>query len=310
MVRFATCGCLLVVAGALAVVGAAPTTQVNVPPLAAKLQKTVKFTGAEADPKEPLQELLDHLSDRYEVPFDVNEAAFKADGLEDVLRTPVLEKPLPKMGNVRLDLVLRKVLARVPAGSGATFVARGNVVEITTRDSLVKEIWGENYQGPYLPLVNISFEKRPLEEALKDLAAATEYNILLDGRAAEKAQLPVSGKFDNTPLDTTVRLLADAADLRPFLVDNVIYVTAPERVRQLEGQGKPEAPTMPPAAGGVGGLGAAGGLGAVGGGGMLGGGLGALGVGGGGIQGGEPQQGPRVGQGRWFVRPGNSPAGM
>src|SRR5262249_1285354 len=98
------------------------------------------------------------------------------------------------------------------------------------------EIWGKDYQGPFLPLVQNTFEKKALEKVLRELADECEFSIVLDGRVEDKAKAVVSGRFQNTPLDTAVRLLADMADLKPFLVDNVLYVTSKENAALLEEQ--------------------------------------------------------------------------
>jgi hypothetical protein len=278
-----------------AVVLVARAEEKQAAPLSARLKQPVDFKGIDADPKMTLEEALDLLAKEYGLKFDVNEAAFKGEQAEDVLSKPVVEQSIRKMSHVPLAAVLRKVLARVPSESGATYILRDGTVEITTHASVIKEIWGDAYSGPYLPLVNATVDKRPLEDALKELAAATEYNIVLDSRSAEKAKIPVSATFANTPLDTAVRLLADMADLKPFLVDNVIYVTTRERAKQMEEQDKPKTPTL---VGTAGGLGAVGGLGA----------LGALGGGGIGGFGGMAPGGPRIGRGRWGLQPASGPA--
>src|SRR5262245_15621050 len=62
--------------------------------LAGKLQQPTQFPPFE-DKKSTLQELLDFASDRYEVTFDINDAAFKNESLADVEATNVIaEKPL------------------------------------------------------------------------------------------------------------------------------------------------------------------------------------------------------------------------
>jgi hypothetical protein len=219
----------------------APVQEKKPEPLAAKLLRPVKFNGADADPKVTLQEQLDALADRYELSFDVNEPAFKAENVEDVQATPITVKAIPKMINVRLETVLRKVLSRIPSASGATYLIRRDTIEITTFAALRAEVWGASYPGPFLPLVHANFDKRPLEEALKQLAEQAEFNIVVDGRAAEEAKSPVSARLDNTPLDTAVRLLANIAGLKTFQVDNVIYVTTAENATQLEEQEKQKA---------------------------------------------------------------------
>jgi hypothetical protein len=207
-------------------------------PLAARLASRVTFSGVEADPNVPLQEVLDMLAARFDLAFAINEAAFKAEGVEDVKAAHVAEQGIPKMADTRLDTVLRRILARVPAGSGATYLLRADGIEITTGDRLMQEVWGITYAGPLLPLANASFEKRPLEDALRELADATDFTILVDAQAAEKARTPVTARLANVPLDTAVRLLADMADMRSFLVANTLYVTTRTKAAALEKQEK------------------------------------------------------------------------
>jgi hypothetical protein len=203
--------------------------------LAAKLQQPVNFPPVE-DKNTTFQELLDKVSDSFDVKIEVNDAAFKAEMVDDVASKAVAaDKPIRKMANVRLERVLRTILARVPY-PGTTYIIRRDAIEITTQNAVVLEIWGKDYQGPFLPLVQNTFEKQPLAKALRELAEDSEFTIVLDGRVEDKAKVAVSGRFLNTPLDTAVRLLADMADLKPFLVDNVLYVTTRENAALLEEQ--------------------------------------------------------------------------
>jgi hypothetical protein len=87
---------------------------------------------------------------------------------------------------------------------------------------------------PMLPLIQAEFEKRPLEEALKELASSAQVNIVVSAGAAEKAKLPVTASLLNVPVDTAVRILADMADLKPVLIDRVLYVTTRENAARLQ----------------------------------------------------------------------------
>jgi hypothetical protein len=103
-----------------------------------KLDQTVEFPGIKADPKMKLQELLDHLARQYGLTFDINEAAFRAEMVEDVGNKPVAEEPVPKMISVSLDTVLRKIMSRIPSQSGVTYVVRSDAIEITTRAYVIE----------------------------------------------------------------------------------------------------------------------------------------------------------------------------
>jgi RNA polymerase sigma factor (sigma-70 family) len=214
----------------------------------------VKFDGWENDPKSTLQEALDHLADRFDLTFDVNEAAFKAEMVEDVLAKPVAKKPIPKMINVRLETVLRKILARIPARSGATFLIREDTIELPTVAAVRAEL-GVEGERPLPPLATASFHDTPLEDALRELAQITECNIVLDARAGEAAQTPVSSNLANVPVDTAVRVLADMANLELVRLDNVLYVTTRENAARLRKEqerptsGRPTTPAASPPAG-------------------------------------------------------------
>jgi hypothetical protein len=237
MLRSAILWGLFLLLGAAVLSDAAPLSRAEdqrAESLAAKLQRASQLPPLD-DKNTTLQEVLDLVSDRHDITIDVNDVAFKVDGVNDVASSPLVqEKPLHIKKNARLEHALRLILARVPVD--ATFLLRRNSIEITTVAAAGREIWGKDYQGPYLPLVHNTFEKQPLEKVLRDLADESEFTIVLDGRVEDKAKVAVSGRFLNTPLDTAVRLLADMADLKPFLVDNVLYVTSKENAALLEEQ--------------------------------------------------------------------------
>ncbi len=234
-------GVLLAALGLLAWAGAdapkpapppAPAAE-KVEDLHTRLTQRVSFPGWE-DPKITLQEGLDHLAKLYNLTFDVNEKAFKHEQVLEVLKTEVASPvPLPAM-KVRLDTLLRKVLARIPAVSGATFLLRPDCIEITTGDFLRREVWGTADEGPFLPVVHLALDRRPLDEALRELAEQSEYNVVLDTSTAEKGKTSVSARMYNVPLDTAVRLLAGMAGLRLVQVDNVLYVTTKEGAEALD----------------------------------------------------------------------------
>jgi len=222
----------LFTAGALGVSGAppaaAPAPKLTPPPPdspALQLFKPLRFGGF-PDSETQLDDALSFFTKAYDVSFEVNDRAFREEQVEDVLKKPVGE--MKAMPAVSLDRVLRKVLGRLPAQSGAVYTLRADHIEITTRRMQIDEIWGR-YPGPYLPLVHADIEGRPLGEALRSLADQAGFSIVVDARAADRAKTAVSATFVNLPLDTAVRTLADMAGLKTTLNDNVLYVSAEER---------------------------------------------------------------------------------
>ncbi len=235
--RLAVC-VLLLLSGLLVLVPAGAEPARTAPPakleesLSAKLFRPVKFSGFD-DPGLKLKDALEKLSKDYAVEIEVNEPAFKATGMDDVLSAPVAEKPIRKSDRIRLDRLLRTILVRLPIPGGATYVLRRDGIEITTVQTARAQIWG-GHNGPFLPLVQATFEQKPLAEALREMAEQTEYNVVLDNRAGERGKAEVSARFVNTPLDTAVNFVADMVDLRTVLLDNVIYVTTRENAALME----------------------------------------------------------------------------
>jgi hypothetical protein len=205
-----------------------------------------------ADPQTHLGLVLNSLSQKYSrlgdnppfsLKFEIDVQAFKAEGIEDVAGFQVVKEiPLPKVINTTPRRFIALVLARVNVPSGAAIIVRDSFVEITTNKAVRKRIWG-NHPGPFLPLVHVRFEKKPLADALKVLAKQSEYNVLLDGKVGEKARTPITSEFSNLPLDSAVALLADMADLTTILQDNAIYVTMRRSAAQLKSELKPNNPT-------------------------------------------------------------------
>jgi hypothetical protein len=187
----------------------------------------------------------------------VNERAFEAekppggdDEVTNVLSTLVAKRRLPKMTGVRLSTVLKKILSRVPSQSGATFVVRPDHIEITTEAALRQEL-GLPYSAALLPLVTASFDKAPLADALKQISSSTGFNIVLDSAKLEKNQATVTANLQNVPVDTAVRILAEMADMRAVLLDNVLFVTskpAAERLQKEDDKRKGMEPEEKPAA--------------------------------------------------------------
>jgi len=125
------------------------------------LNSQVNFGGFEEDTK--LGEALDYLSRNYGIPFDVNAQAFKDESvMEDILSKPV--KEIPKLKNVALSTVLRKVLERPTAPVVATWLIRNGTVEITTARyaALEKAIVAYPIADLVIPITNVQQQQNVL----------------------------------------------------------------------------------------------------------------------------------------------------
>ncbi len=222
--------------------------------------KRANFPGFD-DPRTTLAEALEGLQKIYGVPFTINERAFAFDQVREVLKEEIAAPiPIPPMPRATLKAVLHKVLSRIPVPDGAVYLVRDESIELTTKQFLLAEttqrtpdpLVGPGLDPILLPPprsalqpIYASFDKRTLEDALKFLADRSDLSVILDPRMAEKGKTLVSGTFKNVPLETTLRLLADMAELRAVQIDNAFYVTSPEKAKQLEQEQARLAPKPP-----------------------------------------------------------------
>src|SRR5262249_29182322 len=78
------------------------------------------------------------------------------------------------------------------------------------------------------------FRKVPLTKALEEIGESTGLNVVIDARAEKKADVEVTARLNNVPVEIAVRLLADMAGLDVGRIHNVLYVTTPENAARLD----------------------------------------------------------------------------
>jgi RNA polymerase sigma factor (sigma-70 family) len=212
------------------------------------LNSVVEFEGLD-DPKTTLIEVLDAFAKRFVLTFEVNEKAFAADNVPDVLTYEIAaSRSVPPLSNLPLMAVLDKFLARLPSESGAVVRIRKGVLEITTRKAVKAEL-GIPEGRPLLPLVYEDFVDEPLAAALEVLASDSGFSIVLDRKAAgdNAAKATVTAGLHNVPVDTAVEVLADMADLAVARRDNLYYVTTREKAARFRAEQPPCISGQPPA---------------------------------------------------------------
>jgi hypothetical protein len=201
----------------------------------------------------PFKDAIEFLSDRYDLPIYIDQTAFKKK-YETKPKEPFNpdDQPvrLPRMVGAKLHTVLRLLSEQL----GGTYLVRSGHVEITIIERTRPSYWTEN-KRELAPTVNAEFDKRPLEDALADLADQSGISIVLDTKAAEKAKTALTATFNNVPVDTAVRLLADMADLKMVALDSALYVTTRANAEQFvvkkaeqdkKKDARPPLPTAPP----------------------------------------------------------------
>ncbi len=115
---------------------------------------------------------------------------------------------------------------------GATYLIRRDHIEITTVAAVRTEL-GIPKDRPLLSLVGDSLTNDPIAKGLGHLAQQSGFNIVIDPRIADKLQTQATVEFDNVPVDTAVRLLANMAGMSMVRLDNVLYVTTADNAKHL-----------------------------------------------------------------------------
>jgi hypothetical protein len=84
--------------------------------------------------------------------------------------------------------------------------------------------------------VSVDLDKREFGDVLRDLRRQTGANVVLDPKAAKEARTPLTLRLEETPLESAVAVLADAAGLRSVRLGNVLYVTSDSRAEVLRAE--------------------------------------------------------------------------
>lgn len=225
--------------------------------LANKLMERVSID----DPLEnvKLRDAIDLLSKRFDVTILVDGRSFSPNMAAVALNAPeddtVLDAQVtvPVMKKVRLATVLKHVTDQLNGGyllypDHVKFVGTGRLYALTA-PTLKNYYPQQSDDDPALvstdevmrniPLVNVSFAEKPLQEALRDVETRANRNIVLAPQAGERAKTPVTARFTNVPVDAAVATLAEMAGLKMARRGNVLLVTTTERAKEFD-------PPVPP----------------------------------------------------------------
>jgi hypothetical protein len=234
--------CRLLAAAALAVpaltaparAGApAPATPANTNSPLAAARKALDEVGDMNYQNKSLNEVLSDLKDRAKLSVMIDPSVFQF-GLDPNVPGVTID-----LKGVKLKDGLRQALA--PFGLKCGLTRDG--LFISTEDGLTTRQLRQH--------VTVDCEDKPFAAVVKQLAADTGANVVLDPRLKEKANAAVTLKLEDVPLETAVRLLAEVADLGTVRMSNVLFVTTAERAEKLRPSS--DGPTQPsPANPGIG----------------------------------------------------------
>jgi hypothetical protein len=161
-----------------------------------------------------------------EITFNIDEEAFREEA-PDAPKIPEAQvnfKSLPPKTTVHQ--LLRQALNQLPVQSA--LIVRAGRVDLVPASRATK---------PYMlnQTFHVDFKERPLSAALEDLSELTGVSIVMDARAKEKAQTPVTARFhDDVALQDAVRMLTDMAELKIVYLVTGLYVTTAEHATAMQ----------------------------------------------------------------------------
>jgi hypothetical protein len=153
-----------------------------------------------------------------ELPILIDQQAFKVANPEapDVYETAVRFPPFPK--RFTLAQALRLALTQVPTAN-ATFWVRDDFIEITTHEAL-------SFDRLKAQLVHGQFTRQPAHSVITELSDQSGVTVVLDGRAEEKLNFPVTLTLrNNVSVHDALRTVADMCGLRLVELPTSFYVT-------------------------------------------------------------------------------------
>lgn len=220
LMAVAMCAAVPAVAQAAAPVPGNPNKAEN--PMASA-RKALDEVGDMNYQAKTLNDVINDLKEKTKIPVVLDNQVFNF-GLDP--NQPIINVNLKQ---VKLKDGLRAALAPFNLKYGLT----SEGVFISTEDGVITKQLRQR--------VTLDCDGTEFAAAIKQLAADTGANVVVDPRLGDKAKKPVTLKLDDVPLETAVRLLAEVADLRAVRSSNVLFVTTVEKAKDFRDDG----PTNP-----------------------------------------------------------------
>lgn len=165
-----------------------------------------------------LQEVTQHLREKTRVNWVLDQFAVHQVGLgPDVPLVVTLKSD--RSGK------LRTAVQRMLNAYNLTFVILEDSVLITTEEIALSRQMRQR--------VSVSYTNTPVNTALKDLARDTAINLIFDPRLGREADAKVSLQLEGAGLESTVRILAEMANLKSVRMGNVLFITNEVRADKL-----------------------------------------------------------------------------
>lgn len=175
----------------------------------------------EFEPNTPIREALSHIAERYGMTIYIDTESFKVDQNEpDIENRPVR---LPRLVQVKMLTALRAIFQQI----NGDFYIKDNMMTVVPRTYIETR---RVFKHP----VDVTFNKRPLGEALNELSELSGLSIVLDPRGQTDSSFAVTADFRNVSVQDAVRVLANMAGMKSVVMDNLLYVTSTNNAEQLQ----------------------------------------------------------------------------
>jgi hypothetical protein len=185
----------------------------------------------------PLFELLGKLTADYKLAVTINEECFKAAQVGDI------KEAKPRVAATQLrGLTLHQFLTLTLESMGATYIIKGNRIEIVTPEyaaKLAKAATTENVEGRKSlaePLVSAIIKEKPLNEAVAMIAERYDLTVIVSPQSGDARTGFVTARLLNVPADKAFELLALQADLRVVRKGNAFLITSRDHANDMFGE--------------------------------------------------------------------------
>jgi type II secretory pathway component HofQ len=158
------------------------------------LDKTISFKSD----SESLAEAINHLREQTKINIVLDQTlmnqAFPVGGPVSVA-----------LENAKVRTVLQAMLNQYGQHNLGYAIVGGMLLVTTEQQAVQKQVQQR---------VSVNYDGVPIKTALQQLARETAVNLLLDPRAAKDATNPITLRLNDVPLELTVKLIAEMADLK------------------------------------------------------------------------------------------------
>ncbi|MGE3806332.1 MAG: hypothetical protein AB7K24_16815 [Gemmataceae bacterium] len=165
-------------------------------------------------------DFIEEMRLRANVPIVIDEQAFARAGIKQV-RDEYLT--LPELNGVSMGTVLR--FAASKTGDG-TMIQQGNTLWIVPCQERAVRM----FRQP----VDVEFVQKPVKEALAELKTRTGADFEIDDDFIDKNAPFVNAHFRGVAVEDAVEEVARQAGLRVIRHPTCLFVTTPERARELD----------------------------------------------------------------------------